>query len=118
MRPVALFTALLALAAPTVAFADPATDPTDRAQTPGRAAVVSAMQALYPGVAACGAVHGQHGTVSIRLVFASDGHLVEAVVPAPYEGTPIAACFVEATRGARLPMFVRPTFTVNFPFRF
>ncbi|MBN8616810.1 MAG: hypothetical protein J0L92_39870 [Deltaproteobacteria bacterium] len=87
-------------------------------EQPSRGAIVEAMRFVSPRVAACGDVHGQHGSASLRMVFGADGHVTEVGVPTAYEGTPVGACLAEAARTAQVPPFTRPSFTVSYPFRF
>lgn len=106
--------ALLVLVAPVIALAAP----DDLPETPGRGAIVEAMRYIVPRVAACGEAHGQHGTVSISFVFDSNGAATEVHVAPQYDGTPIGACFAAAAASAQVPPFSRPTFRVNYPFRY
>jgi hypothetical protein len=92
--------------------------PDDLPEQPSRAGIVEAMRFVSPRVAACGDVHGQHGSASLRMVFGADGHVMEVDVPAAYDGTPVGACLAEAARTAQIPPFRRPSFAVSYPFRF
>lgn len=109
-------------------------------RTPSRADIVEAMTALSDDVGACG--RGERLQRRVSFQFDSSGTLRTASVdpddvwgsdaPGPgctllggsYEcrraraPTPeIDACVERAVRGARVPPFSSPTFTVNFPFR-
>lgn len=101
---------------------------------------MTAMTALNDDIGACG--RGQRDQRRVSFLFDSSGVVLEAAVdpdhvwgsdvPAPgcvpsgssYEcrrprpPTPeIDACVEAVARGARVPPFSRPSFTVNFPFR-
>ena len=86
-------------------------------ETPSRVAVVDAMQAITPAVQTCGRI--AHGQARVQFNFdGPTGSLVSAVVMDAGAGTQLAACIEDAVRGARVPPFRRPTFLVNYPFRF
>jgi hypothetical protein len=42
--------------------------------------------------------------------------VTSANVGGSFAGTPAGSCIARAVRGARVPGFERPTFTVNYPF--
>jgi hypothetical protein len=46
----------------------------------------------------------------------SSGCVTTANVAPPFAGTPAGSCIARAVRGASVPPFTRPTFSVNFPF--
>lgn len=102
------------------------------------------MGEVAPAVAACAG--GAHGLVSVRLMFDGSGAVTSATINPTYpyasrepgpecEPTPDSSgyyscsrsrppqpgldeCVLRAARGARLPPFERPSFSVNFPFRY
>lgn len=83
-------------------------------EMPTRSDVASAMRSVAPLVRACGT--GSGGTATVTVVFVSDGHVATANVADPFAGTPVGSCIARAVRGARVPPFSRPTFSVTFPF--
>ncbi len=81
---------------------------------PAHSDVAAAMRRVGPAVRACGT--GQGGTATVTLVFDSLGNVTTARVHRPPADTPVGSCVVRAARGAHLPPFTRPTFSVTFPF--
>lgn len=81
---------------------------------PARPDVAAAMRGVGPAVRACGT--GQGGTATVTVVFNSQGNVNTANVAPPAAGTPVGSCVARAVRGAHLPPFGRPTFSVTFPF--
>lgn len=144
IRPVLIFLALTAGcgASPPRAEVEPATSALPR--TPAREAVVRAMDSVTDAVRACG--RGAHGELSVALLFDSSGTVVDATINPEYswgsrqseagcdptpnahgyydcrrQHTPVPQvdeCVVRAVRAARVPPFSRPTFRVNYPFRY
>ncbi|MEZ4408168.1 MAG: hypothetical protein R3A52_17075 [Polyangiales bacterium] len=86
----------------------------DVPEAPSRPAVASALRGVGPAVRACGT--GTGGTATVTVVFNSSGGVNTANVQAPYAGTPVGSCIARAVRGAHIPPFSRPSFTVNYPF--
>lgn len=82
--------------------------------SPARSDVIAAMRGVGPAVRSCGT--GQGGTVMATVVFNSQGTVNTANVAPPAAGTAVGSCIARAVRGARLPPFARPTFSVTFPF--
>ena len=72
------------------------------------------MRGVGPAVRACGT--GQGGTATVTVVFNSQGNVNTANVAPPAAGTPVGSCVARAVRGAHLPPFGRPTFSVTYPF--
>jgi predicted Zn finger-like uncharacterized protein len=81
---------------------------------PARADVVAALRAVGSAVRACGT--GSGGTATVTVVFNSQGRVNTANVAPPFGGTPAGSCIAVAVRGAHLPPFTRPTFSVTYPF--
>ena len=103
------------LCAAATAHADPATD---TPETPGRADIQTALNAVTGAVRAC----GRGGLVTVSFEFGSDGRVRAAtargsVGGADIAGTDIERCIVAAARTAVLPIFRRATYRVNYPFR-
>lgn len=143
-RPVLLLVVLSAAcgASPPRAEVEPATSALPR--TPSREAVVRAMGSVQEAVMAC--ARGAHGALSVALLFDSSGAVVDATINAEYSWasrqpeagcgaspnahgyydcrrphTPVPQvdeCVVRAVRSVRVPPFTRPTFQVNYPFRY
>ena len=77
---------------------------------------MSAMSGVSGAVSSCGA--GQHGIANVRIVFAgSTGRVTNATVTGGSFPPPVSSCIARAVRGARVPTFQQPTFSVTFPFR-
>ena len=83
--------------------------------TPSRGDVVSAMNSVQGAVSACGS--GQHGLAPVRIVFGNNGRVQSAQVSGGSFPPPVRSCIARAVRGARVPPFRNPTFSVNYPFR-
>lgn len=87
-----------------------------QAEYPSRSEVQAALTVIAPAVTACS--DGRHGTAQVAIIFdGPTGTVRSATVTGEFAGTQIAACVERAVRGARLPPFVRPEFTVHYPFR-
>jgi hypothetical protein len=83
--------------------------------TPSRADVLAAMQAVRSAVSSCAA--GSRGVATVRVTFAGNsGRVTSAVVEGAYAGTVQGSCIARAVRGAQLPPFAQATFSVTFPF--
>ncbi len=101
--------------------AEPSTAPSEpRAgnlpQTPSRADIVAAMNGVSGAVSACGR-GAFHGLVPVQVTFTgSNGRVSSAVVRADVPPA-IGSCVARAVRGARVPPFSQPSFSVNYPFR-
>jgi predicted Zn finger-like uncharacterized protein len=104
------------VARPTANANSPAapTAPAGAPEMPGRTDVGAAMRAVGPAVRACGT--GSGGTATVTVVFNSQGRVNTANVAPPFGGTPAGSCIAVAVRGAHLPPFTRPTFSVTYPF--
>lgn len=76
---------------------------------------MSAMNSVSGAVAACGA--GEHGLAPVRIVFGNNGRVTSAEVSGGTFPPPVRSCIARAVRGARVPPFQQPSFSVNFPFR-
>ena len=72
------------------------------------------MRTITPAVSQCGP---QHGTATVEISVAQDGHVTNAVVTGPLAGTPTGSCVARAVRAATLPAFGQPTFRFTYPFR-
>jgi hypothetical protein len=82
---------------------------------PSRADVLAAMQAVQPAVSSCAV--GSRGVATVRVTFSgSTGRVTGAVVEGTYAGTEQGSCIARAVRGAQVPRFTQPTFSVAFPF--
>lgn len=85
-------------------------------ETPPRAAVQSALNAVQGAVSACG--QGQHGMATVAItVSGSTGRVTGANVTGQFAGTPVGSCVARAVRGATFPRFQRATMIINYPFR-
>lgn len=82
-------------------------------ETPDRAAVVSALRGVASTVRACGT--GQGGVATVTVVFNNRGAVNTATVAPPVTGSQ-ASCVSSAVRGAHIPPFGRPTFSVTYPY--
>ncbi len=83
--------------------------------TPSRGDVVGAMNSVSGAVSACG--NGQHGVAPVRIVFSGrNGHVTNANVQGNLP-PPVRTCIARAVRGAHVPPFSQPTFSINYPFR-
>ncbi len=85
-------------------------------ETPSRNDVIIAMNGVRGAVTACG--EGLTGTATVFITFANSGHVTSADVSPPLDGTAAGACIASAVSSVVVHPFTRPTFTVNFPFRF
>lgn len=75
-----------------------------------------ALDAVRPTVSACGG--GEHGNAVVSITIAGPtGRVSGATVSGSFAGTPVGTCIARAVRGATFPRFVRPTLTIQFPFR-
>jgi hypothetical protein len=83
--------------------------------SPGRAAVLSAVQGVEAAVRACGS--DQHGVVTIRFVVAPSGRVTNATVIGPFAGTPTGNCVARVVRGARFPPFSGDRMAITYPFQ-
>jgi hypothetical protein len=73
------------------------------------------MGSVAGAVSACGA--GAHGLAPVRIVFGNNGRVSSAEVSGGNFPPPVRSCIARAVRGARVPPFQNPTFSVNYPFR-
>lgn len=94
----------------------PPSDEEPAHQTPTRAEVVAAMNAVSPAVRACG--RGEHGVATTRLEIAPSGEVTRARVTSPTPSSELRRCVEEAAAEARVPPFTAASFTVNYPFRY
>lgn len=65
----------------------------------------------------CGAVvpePGPSGTAKVTLTFANDGHVKEATVSAPFDGTEVGKCVVNAYKAVIVPRFEGPEERVDW----
>lgn len=76
---------------------------------------MSAMNSVQGAVSACG--NGAHGLAPVRIVFGNNGRVRSANVSGGNFPGPVRSCIARAVRGARVPAFRNPTFSVNYPFR-
>lgn len=72
-----------------------------------------ALHSIDAQVESCGG--GSTGTANAFITFVSSGRVSNVDVT----GVPptVQSCIAGHVRGVRVPPFLRPTFTVNFPFR-
>lgn len=54
------------------------------------------------------------GTGEVTVHFRSDGKVREASIAAPYSGTPVEECVLNAYRGVIVPTFKEPEYTMNW----
>jgi hypothetical protein len=83
-------------------------------QVPDRESVKAAMERIFPEVRACAG--GKRGVVEVVLKVKNTGHVSHAVVGGDFAGTPEGSCIARAVRKTRLPPFLRPSFTLVYPF--
>jgi serine/threonine-protein kinase len=82
---------------------------------PSRGDLASALHGVAGAVRACG--EGNTGMVAqVRVVFGSSGHVTSAQVLATELPPSVRSCIERAVRGAAVPPFSEPSFTVNYPF--
>jgi|GEM_PF-1163308 len=88
----------------------------DLPATPSKADVLAAMKSVSDKVKAC--AKGQTGNAVIAIVFSgSTGKVTSAsVVGGEFKGTPAASCIASAVKGASVPKFKNPSFSVSYPF--
>lgn len=91
-----------------------AADDANLPEAPDRDAVLNALSAVRPAVAAC--AEGRSGVATVQLTVANTGRVSGALVSGIFAGTPQGSCIARAVRQARFPRFTRPTFSVTFPF--
>jgi hypothetical protein len=82
--------------------------------SPSRADITAAMRAIGPSIAAC--ANGRSGTVSMRIVFESSGHVTSAEVLGGSSPPVAVSCMTRAAREARVPPFSQPSAAVVYPF--
>lgn len=83
--------------------------------TPTRAQISAALGPLAGQVRACGGPAGE--VASVAVVFASNGSVRSASVGGSLAGTPAAGCIARVVRGAHVPAFTNPSFSVTYPYR-
>lgn len=94
----------------------------DLPHTPSREHVVQMMGSIQGRMVAC--ARGRHGMLTSSIELASDGTVTGAMIDGSLsDGTRLAgsadeACFLVALRSLRFDPFARPTFRINYPFRF
>jgi hypothetical protein len=83
---------------------------------PSRGDIMAAMASVRPAVNAC--AQGVGGVAQVRVTFSgSSGRVTSAMVEGQFAGTPQGSCIARAVRGASVPRFTQPTFSVLFPFQ-
>jgi hypothetical protein len=108
--------ALLLLGSPRISVSAAKDPNTERAETPSRGDVVQAMNGVSAAVAACG--RGQRGLVPVRFVFdGATGRVSDVSTQASGFTPDVIECVLREVRGARVPPFRQPQFSVNYPFR-
>lgn len=100
---------------PPPALPPPPPPPEGAPATPSRSDIVRAMNAIAPAVSECG--QGAHGLAPVRIVFGPGGQVTTANVSGGNFPPAVRACIARAARGATVPPFRNPTFSVNYPFR-
>jgi hypothetical protein len=83
-------------------------------QVPSRESVKAAMERVFPEVRAC--VRGKRGVAEVVLKVKNTGRVSHAVVGGDFTGTPEGSCIARVVRKVRLPAFLRPSFTLVYPF--
>jgi hypothetical protein len=85
-----------------------------RGETPTRAQVLAAMEAITPAVRAC--ADDSSGTATVLVIVAGSGRVTTAEVRGFFAGTPQGSCIARAVRGAHLPPFTADRFEFTYPF--
>lgn len=67
--------------------------------------------ATCPGVVT---EQGPSGKASVRLVFANDGRVKEGTIAAPFDGTQVGGCVLNAMTKVVVPRFVGPEETIEW----
>ncbi|MCA9596034.1 MAG: hypothetical protein KC776_22120 [Myxococcales bacterium] len=57
---------------------------------------------------------GPTGTAHVTLLFANDGHVKDASIAAPFEGTQVGNCVLNAMKAVIVPRFTGPEETVEW----
>jgi predicted Zn finger-like uncharacterized protein len=84
-------------------------------EAPGREDVLKAIKGVTPAVRAC--AQGQSGVAKVAItVSGSSGQVTSA--QANGVDDPIKSCIEDAVRDAEFPRFSKPTFRVDYPFKF
>ena len=85
-------------------------------ERPTKREVMDALHAVGPAVQQCGKGRKGVATVSMRFM-GSTGKVVSARIPGgDFEGTAQARCITDAVLEARVPPFLKETFSVSYPF--
>lgn len=94
----------------------PRAEPSGPPATPSRQDVAREMRRLTPEVAACH--RGEPPVVRVRIVFRSDGRVIETETLGHEAGSRTARCVDRVLRReARIPPFTEETFPIRYPFR-
>ncbi len=83
-------------------------------QVPDRESVRQAMEKVLPEVRQCAA--GKRGVAEVTMTVKNTGRVTHAVVGGDFAGTAEGSCIARAVRKTRLPPFLRPSFTLVYPF--
>mgnify|MGYP001105474352 CR=1 FL=1 len=83
-------------------------------QVPDRESVKWALKQVYPQIRECAA--GKRGVAEVTLTVKNTGRVMHAVVGGDFAGTAEGSCIARAVRKTRLPPFLRPRFTLVYPF--
>jgi len=83
-------------------------------QVPDRDITKQALKGVLPAVRKCAA--GKHGVAEVVLTVKNTGRVMHAVVRGDFAGTVEGSCIARAVRKTRLPPFLRPRFTLVYPF--